>query len=922
MKTDRWRQIEQFYHEAREREPAERDRFLQEACADVTVRAEVESLLGCEAQAEGYLERPALEMTAEALAEGRARSMLGRVLGHYQIVAFLGAGGMGEVYRARDSRIRRDVAVKVLPPGIAAHPERLRLFEQEARAAGATNHPNILTIYDVGIQDGAPYVVYELLDGITLRDTLRKGALSRRKALEYARQIANGLAAAHDKGITHRDLKPENLFLTRDGRAKILDFGLAKLTLPESSAREETTESAPSSQNGSGSVLGTPGYMAPEQLRGGIVDHRTDLFNLGAILFEMLTGERPFRGGSTTEILNAVLNDDPLEIQETGGKLDPALARLLRRCLEKNPNERVQSALDLGFDLEGFLLPYQEAPGAGWKKPGIGIGVAAAALSLVMFFANRRMESQHPSPTFRRLTYRAGVITGARFASDGQNVIYSAAWDGKPVEAFTTRIGGPESRPLGIPSAGVLAVSSTGEVALSLGCELNWAECRGTLARMPLAGGAVREVLEDVFYADWSPDAKNLAVVRAVDGRFRLEYPIGKVLYEAPGWITYPRLSPKGDRIAFLDHPALGEDDGSVSIVDLSGHKTTLSSGWKNLKGLAWSPKGDEVWFSADRMTRSQFVYAVTLSGKERLVLQAPGWMRLQEISRDGRVLLLQASPRSRIMWQQPGASTERDLSWFDWSTVADLSDDGKKLLFYEWGEAVGGNPTVYLRDTEGGDAVRLGEGRALALSPDGKFALALQAGPPPRLVLLPTGPGEEKRLAASDLKEYYSAAWFAGGKRILFVAAGSDAQPHSYIQDVDGGGARPIGDGTMQAVLISPDEKWLAGIDSAKGYVLCPVGGGETRPIRGALPGDDLIQWSADGRFIFVRAPGDSSLEFFRVNLAMGRREPWKRIEAADPVGLIGIQPAAVHITPDGKSYAYSYWKTLTELYLVDNLK
>jgi serine/threonine protein kinase/Tol biopolymer transport system component len=922
MKTDRWRQIEQLYHDAREREPGERDRFLQEACADETVRAEVESLLGCEAQAEGYLETPALEVTAEALAQGRARSMLGRVLGHYQIVAFLGAGGMGEVYRARDSRIGRDVAVKVLPPGIAAHPERLRLFEQEARAAGAINHPNILTIYDVGVQDGAPYVVYELLEGITLRDTLCKGALSRRKALDYARQIANGLAAAHDKGITHRDLKPENLFLTRDGRAKILDFGLAKLTLPESSAGEETTETAPSSQNGSGSILGTPGYMAPEQLRGGVVDHRTDLFNLGAILFEMLTGQRPFRGRSTTEILNAVLNDDPPEIQETGGKLDPFLARLLRRCLEKNPNERIQSALDLGFDLEGFLLPYQKAPGARWKKPGIGIAVAATALSLVVFFANRKLEGEHPSPTFRRLTYRAGVITGARFAPDGQSVIYSAAWDGKPVEAFTTRIGGPESRPLGLPSAGVLAASSAGELALSLGCELNWAECRGTLARVPLAGGAPREVLEDVFYADWSPDAKNLAVVRAVDGRFRLEYPIGKVLYEAAGWITYPRLSPKGDRIAFLDHPTLGENDGSVSVVDLSGHKTTLSRGWKNLKGLAWSPMGDEVWFSADRMTRSQFVYAVTLSGKERLVLQAPGWMRLQEISHDGRVLLLQASPRSRIMCQPPGASTERDLSWFDWSTAADLSTDGKKLLFYEWGEGVGGNPTVYLRDTSGGDAIRLGAGRALALSPEGKWALALQAGPPPTLVLLPTGPGEEKRLAASGLKEYYSAAWFPRGKRILFVAAGSDAQPHSYIQDVDGGIARAIGNDTMQAVLISPDEKWLAGIDSVNGYVLRPVDGGEARPIRGALPGDDLIQWSADGRFIFVRAPGDSPLEFVRVNLATGRREPWKRIEAADPVGLIGIQAAAVHMTPDGKSYAYSYWKTLTELYLVDNLK
>jgi len=930
MKTERWRQIEQLYHAARECEPGERAHFLLKACADKEVRDEVESLLGCEAQAEGFLEAPALEVTAEALAEGRARSMSGRVLGHYQIIAFLGAGGMGEVYRARDSRIGRDVAVKVMPPGIATNPERLRLFEQEARAAGALNHPNILSIFDVGVQDDAPYVVYELLEGETLRDRLRKGSLSRRKALEYARQIATGLAAAQDKGITHRDLKPENLFLTRAGRVKILDFGLAKLTLPEASGGEETALSEASTHSElRSSILGTPGYMAPEQLRGGVADHRSDLFNLGAILYEMITGERLFRGKSTSEVLNAVGNEDPIEVTETGGEFDPGVARLLRRCLEKNPSERIQSALDLAFDLETLLLPDDLRIDDGvrrprWMKIGIGIGLVVAVLSLTSFFAGRKLErvQPRPGPSFRRLTYRLGVITGARFAPDNQSVIYSAAWDGKRVEVFSTRIGGPESRPLGLPSTGIWGVSSAGELAISLGCELNWAECRGTLARMPLAGGAPREVLEDVFYADWARDGKNLAVVRTVEGRFRLEYPIGNVLYEAAGWITYPRFSPAGDRIAFLDHPALGEDNGSVAMVDLSGHKTTLSGGWKNLKGLAWSPTGDEVWFSGDRMTRSQLVYAVTLAGKERLVLRAPGWMRLQEISGDGRVLLLQASPRSRIVCQPPDSAAERDLSWFDWSTAADLSADGKKLLFYEWGEGVSGNSTVYLRDTSGGDAIRLGEGRALALSPDGKWALALQGGPPPKLVLLPIGPGEAKPLPSSGLTEYYSAAWFPNGKQILFVAAGSDGRPRSYVQHVDDGEARAITDETVQAVLVSPNGEMVAAIGATGDYELRPINGGERRPIRGVLPGDELVQWSADGRFLYVRGPGDSAVEFFRLNLASGRREPWKAIKAADPVGLIGIQPASVHMTPDGGSYVYSYWKTLTELYLVDNLK
>jgi Tol biopolymer transport system component len=659
-------------------------------------------------------------------------------------------------------------------------------------------------------------------------------------------------------------------------------------------------------------------------VRGGLVDHRSDLFNLGAILYEMLTGRHAFQGNSTVEVLNAILKEDPPEISPSDPAFDPMLVSLLRRCLDKSPHERFQSALDLAFDLEALAVAPAAVPRPRSKNPVVGAAVAVLVLLPGSFWAGRKLQSVQPqaSPTFHRLTYRLGVITAAKFAPDGQTILYSAAWDGKPVEAFSTRLGGPESRSLGLLSTGLLAISSAGELALSMGCELNWAECRGTLARMPLAGGAPREVLQDVFYADWTPDGKNLAVVRLAEGRFRLEYPIGKVLYETAGWLTYPRFSPKGDRIAFFEHPALENNSGSVAMVDLSGNKTTLSSGWMNLKGLDWTPRGDEVWFSANRTNRAQFIWAVTLAGKERLVLQAPGWMRLQEISRDGRVLLIQVNPRTRTVCRAPGDSVERDLSWFDWSTAADLSPDGKTLLFYEWGEGVSGNPTVYLRKTDGQDAIRLGEGKALSLSPDGAWALALQTGPPPRLVLLPTGPGDEKRLPASGIVQFYSAVWFPDGKRILIVGEGPDHWPRSYVQDIDGGEARAITEEPLQATLISPDGRFLAGLGARGEYELRPVDGGKPRGIAGTLTEDELVQWSPDGRFLYVRGPADSAIELFRVDLSNGRRELWKRIEPADPIGLIGIQLASVHVTPDGKSYVYTYWKSLTDLYLVDGLK
>ena len=315
----------------------------------------------------------------------------GTKLGPYEILSPLGAGGMGEVYRARDSRLNRDVAIKILPASFSADPDRLQRFAQESRAAAALNHPNILSIFDIGNADvgnagsdgGAPYVVFELLEGETLRDRLRTGALSPRKALDYAQQVGKGLAAAHEKGIVHRDLKPENIFITHDGRAKILDFGLAKITRPEADSSPDAPTQQASTE--AGTVMGTVGYMSPEQVRGKVADARSDIFAFGAILYEMLSGKRAFHGDSTADTMSAILKEDPPELSETNRSVPPGLDRIVRHCLEKNPAERFQSARDVAFNLEALSDVLKPQPG--WRAGYAGSGHAPLALAAGRGFA-------------------------------------------------------------------------------------------------------------------------------------------------------------------------------------------------------------------------------------------------------------------------------------------------------------------------------------------------------------------------------------------------------------------------------------------------------------------------------------------------------------------------------------------------------
>ena len=540
----------------------------------------------------------------------------GTKLGPYEIASTLGAGGMGEVYRARDTRLGRDVAIKVLPESVAKDADRLLRFEQEARTIAALNHPNILGIFDVGEQGATRYLVSELLEGETLRQKLEVGPVSIRRATEYAAQIANGLAAAHAKGVIHRDLKPENIFIVKTGGVKILDFGLAKAP-QAATAAAGTLETVGITGTTPGMVMGTVGYMSPEQVRGERVDHRTDIFSFGAVLYEMVSGKRAFQRGSAVETMSAILKEDPPELSESSVAISPGIDRIIRRCLEKSPERRFQSASDLAFAIEALSGPSGasaavQAIARPNRHPWIAAAVIAVAVLAAAFAVGLRLA--RPSvPSFRQLVSGPGMISSARFTPDGQNVVYGAAWRGKPFELFTTRIDSIESRSLTLPPADVTGISQAGDMLILLGWHSRyWWNMTGTLARTALSGGTPRPLLEDVCAADIDAGGKEVAVVRCGGSQQTLEYPLGHVIYRTAGWVDHMRFSPNGDAIGFLDHPIAGDDRGYVAWVDRQGKVTRVTDEWGALKGLAWTPNGEELWFSGDRGGEQDEIWSAT----------------------------------------------------------------------------------------------------------------------------------------------------------------------------------------------------------------------------------------------------------------------------------------------------------------------
>jgi eukaryotic-like serine/threonine-protein kinase len=891
---------------------------------------------------------------------------LGTRLGPYEIIAPLGVGGMGEVYRARDRRLGRDVAVKVLPSQLAHDPERRRRFELEARAAGALNHPSVIAVFDVDAQGSTAYLVTELLEGETVRNRLAAGAPPIREAIQWAVQIAEGLAAAHDKGIVHRDVKPENLFVTRDGRLKILDFGLAKAGAGGGAAPGSGSDSTlPADSTESGVVLGTVGYMAPEQVMAKSVDARSDLFAFGAVLYELLTGRRAFGEGSPVERAYAILKDEPPLASESNPDVSPALEGIVRRCLQKRPEDRFQSARDLAF----HLATLSSGSGASTRAPVVNsiprrrlpraavvvATFAAAVITGIPAYVVGRREGDralvpNPSvptlaatspepPRYSRLTFRRSVTTNARFSPDGRSILYSARFDGQDPQLLNVLPGQPDSRVLG-DNLFLFGVSARGELAVGIPSSSPLGPL--TLGRVALGASVPRAVLEGVTLADWAPDGNNFAV--AIDDRVeqRLEYPIGHVLARVAGEIGALRISPDGQLVAFVHWQNLGDDRGTVDVVDARGARRTVAGPYYSVRGLAWSADGRELWFAASPKPGSNgmSIRAATLDGQDRMVSTLPLRAMLLDRAADGRLLVyLHIAIRSAIEFHRLGVPGSRELSWFDGSGVADVSADGQTLLFSEGREAAASSEElmIYTRPTSGGPAVPLGVGAPYALSPDGKWILAAQHMPRFALELLPTGAGQPRVITRGHIAEYGDfGGFFPDGKRIWFLARDRDV-PRLWVQDLTGGEPRALTDRAVFSIAraLSPDGKtFLLGDPSDGSFFELDAAGGAPRPQ--AFPaGASPVGWTSDGGIYLVRQPpAVPTWTVTRWDRATGREHTMstfrkdtcpspsgKRPLPIDPAGLIAGGSDFL-FSPDGSWYTVDYGEIENDLFVIEGLE
>ena len=851
----------------------------------------------------------------------------GEKVGPYEVLAALGAGGMGEVYRARDSRLERDVAIKVLPQSFAGDADRLRRFQQEARALAALNHPNIVAVYEVGEYRDSYYMVSELLEGETLRDTIVDGPLSQRRAIEYASQIAEGLAAAHDKGVVHRDLKPENIFVNQEGRVKILDFGLAKLAPTDAVTPGEGATATVAARTTPGMVLGTAGYMSPEQVRGKEVDARTDIFAFGAILYEMLSGRRAFKGESSIETMNAILKDDPPELEVEKLRLSPGLERIVRRCLEKEPARRFQSARDVGFALEAIsgtssASAVGKAQALPPERPRWLYAAVLGALFVITvgaaYFAGTR-SIPTSSPSYHQLTFEAGYAGPARFTRDGDTVVYSAAWNGGSRQLYSQRSNSIQGKPLDI-DADVLGIADNGDMALILRRRFmaTWLQ-RGTLARMPIDGGAPRPILDDVYDADITRDGKDFAIVHQVGGHQRLEFPVGKVLFETPGWVSDVRISPDGSEVAFIDHPQVPDDRGAVAVVDRQGKVKRLTQYYSTGRSLCWHPSGKEIWYTASIESSDSGLYAVTRTGKMRTVARMPVEIVLEDISSTGRVLLETVRYQIEMGVKRSGDTQAHDLANF--VDLGGISPDGQWLVYNDF---TSGDYEALARKGDGAAGIHVGQGYGDGITWDGSLVAAARIAEPHKLYLYPTGVGEQRVIDIGDLRPgfgtYENDVTFSrDGRWGLFSAYNEKGEVRDYLFEVRTGKLRAVTPVGTHAGKLSPDGTQVLTLNTAtQKLVLVDVASGKASEVTQLENGEEMLAWNADGRGIVVWNQ-ELPAKITNVDLATGRRQ---LLQTVEPLSMLGSMYARMVTSADGKIAAYRHRRGLYAIHIADDLR
>ena len=846
--------------------------------------------------------------------------MNGRDLGHYRIEVRLGAGGMGAVYRATDLRSGQIVALKTLLASRLHDLEQRRRFQQEAKLASSLTHPNIVRFFEIGSaqMDGesVDFIAMELVDGDTLEHIAANQTLSQAQIIDYGIQLASGLAAAHAANVVHRDLKPANVMVTREGVLKILDFGLAKWTSPIEADAFSETQSVQLELTMAGSIIGSVAYMSPEQAEGKPLDHRTDIFSFGSVLYRLAGGREPFKGTSQVATLSAVLMKDPEPLQELVPTLEPRLEGIIRKCLRKDPARRWQSMADLRLSLEELQEdlakpPVAEPPPPPPLKPRrqwwmVGLALLAGLVPAVYFATRTPL-----LPTFQRLTFRRGDVYSALFAPRGE-VLYTAHWDGSSQATFSALPGSREARDLRLPNGKILSVNPNGEALLLTGDGEF-----GTLTRVGLGGGTPRPVLENVCGAAWAPKGSDIAVVRALDQMTRIEYPIGNVLYQMPSrpycWI---RVSPLDGAVAFFDYDnEVGDYD--LKIVDASKQVKLLSRGWRTVGRLGWSPDGREVWISGGRPGEDPLLTAVSRDGRERTMAQLPSFMVLHDVGSDGSLLAAGVRSKVAIGGQGPQTNDEVDLSWFDASLVYDMTTDGQTILFVEVAYGEGRNAAIYLRNTDGAPAVKIGYGNRPALSPDGKHVVCIfRQDKSSILKILPTGAGEEKLLPTDGMKYDY-AEWFPDQQRLLVNASAPGKPSRTYWRSLNGNELHAVTPDQVRASKVSPDGRWAVAAQGGK-FRLYPVDGGAAKDLGAAAPGDQALRWNSTGTTLFIARPRPNAVEVDAIDVATTRRHKVREIRLPE----VGAEYYTLVITPDAKWYALSYQKDLAELYIARGVK